>query len=351
MNDSVSEEKPVVEKKPVKAATTEEIVTNFLTALSSYDQCPAQVRPYLKQAAPHIGKLVQKIEDAIPFIYKLYLLALEYWEKLRPYKPELLIPSLVGFVMCFFGGSYLTLIAAVEAYRMVGFDATYNCIVMLIEDFKKIVEATKKDDSEDKDNDGIADVNQISSQQLVTRKMLLFLRTVDPNRLTVAIAGINAGFLAVIATLKIKFAKTITLGNAIGEMIEGPVDHYVLPHIEKVVPDDYRRWVKPTIHYSIRTGAISFAWFIQRIISAFHSAMRGGLMFSRSILAYLSAMDIYHLDDKDTYLDEIVGYGLAALGLFFQLSTGFSLPFPLNILLFPFTLMEYFCIYCVTSFK
>ena len=35
--------------------------------------------------------------------------------------------------------------------------------------------------------------------------------------------------------------------------------------------------------------AISIAWYVQRIISAFHSAIRGGLMCSRGVLAELNS--------------------------------------------------------------
>eukprot|EP01042_Synura_sphagnicola_P018201 gene18201-23014_t len=164
----------------------------------------------------------------------------------------------------------------------------------------------------------------------------------DPHRLTVAVAGINAGFLAVIATLKLEFAKTITLGNSIGSVLEPPAKEYVLPLLEKVMPPEYRKWAWPLISYSIRSVAISIAWFVQRIISAFHSAIRGGLMFSRNIMKYLSDMNIYKINHEESMLDELVGYALAALGLWFQLSMGFAVPFPLNIILFPFTLLEYF---------
>ena len=68
-------------------------------------------------------------------------------------------------------------------------------------------DANSVDDSKDDDNDGIADVLQISNEELMKRKCLLFLRTVDPKRITDAIGGINAGFLAVAATLKMQFAK------------------------------------------------------------------------------------------------------------------------------------------------
>ena len=112
---------------------------------------------------------------------------------LGPYKPELLLPAFAGFIMCFFGGSFLTLIAAFEAYRMCGWEQSYQCVKDLGTDFKKFEEENKIDDSKDDNNDGVADVLQISSSELGTRKVLLFLRSVDPNRLSAALSGLNAG--------------------------------------------------------------------------------------------------------------------------------------------------------------
>ena len=57
--------------------------------------------------------------------------------------------------------------------------------------------------SEDEDGDGVKDVNQISPKELAIRKSLLFLRTVDPNKITAAVYGIQTSFLAVAATLKL----------------------------------------------------------------------------------------------------------------------------------------------------
>lgn len=64
-------------------------------------------------------------------------------------------------------------------------------------------------------------------------------------------------------------------------------------------------------------------------------------MFSRNILEYLSRMGYININHKETYLDEVLGYGMAVLGLWFQLSVGFKLPFPLNIIMFPVTIVEY----------
>ena len=66
-------------------------------------------------------------------------------------------------------------------------------------------------------------------------------------------------------------------------------------------------------------------------------------------MAYLSEMDYYKINADESLLDEVVGYGIAVLGFFFQLRYGFGLPFPLNVLLFPVTMLEYFLMGMVTS--
>lgn len=59
--------------------------------------------------------------------------------------------------------------------------------------------------------------------------------------------------------------------------------------------------------------------------------MAGGIMAARNILEYLSVTNIYHLDHNTTYLDEVAGYGLALLGLLFQLSMGFKVIYLLEL--------------------
>ena len=251
--------------------------------------------------------------------------------------------------MCFFGGDFLTLIAAMEAFRMSGYEATKESIANIAQDFKKIAAENKKDDDADSNGDGVKDVLQITPADLVRRKTMLFIKVADPKRLTDSIAVISATFFAVIATLKLQFAKTITLGCAIGDAISRPADKYILPILEKSLPKEYAKWASPVMHYFIKSLSISVAWTVQRVLSAVHSAMRGGLMFSRNILAYLSKMNYIHIDAEETVLDEVVGYGFALMGIWFQLSLGFSIPFPLNVVLFPFTLLEYTLMWVVNS--
>jgi len=46
-------------------------------------------------------------------------------------------------------------------------------------------------------------------------------------------------------------------------------------------------------------------------------------------------------DDSESYLDEALGFGLAALGFTWQFYTGFTILFPLNLLFIPVDILEW----------
>ena len=86
------------------------------------------------------------------------------------------------------------------------------------------------------------------------------------------------------------------------------------------------------------------------IISAFYSGIRGGKMFSDGLIALLVEHDLMQkvplieqpFDPDESYLDEAIGYTLAACGFAFQFFNAFALPFPLNLIFLPLTIIEWF---------
>jgi hypothetical protein len=48
-------------------------------------------------------------------------------------------------------------------------------------------------------------------------------------------------------------------------------------------------------------------------------------------------------------IEFVLGYLLALCGIVFQLSFGFSLPFPLNVILFPITIIEYMLVWIINN--
>ena len=83
--------------------------------------------------------------------------------------PYDLFYAILGLGLCFFGGHYLASIAAVEAFAMTGWPATKQNLIDVYSSYKKVEAANKKDDAEDEDNNGIADVKEMPSNELVAR--------------------------------------------------------------------------------------------------------------------------------------------------------------------------------------
>ncbi|MED5328833.1 MAG: hypothetical protein VYB98_05535, partial [Actinomycetota bacterium] len=61
------------------------------------------------------------------------------------------------------------------------------------------------------------------------------------------------------------------------------------------------------------------------------SAMRGGLLFSRGLMAYANKTGRLQLRADDSLVDEFVGYFIVALGFYVQWNLGFDLPFMLAV--------------------
>lgn len=100
--------------------------------------------------------------------------------------------------------------------------------------------------------------------------------------------------------------------------------------------------------------AISIAWYINTIITAFTSALTGALLASRALLkiAHRHGVTLNGMipkDDKDTYFDEAASYILAFLGIWFQFKIHFDLPFPINLLLWPMEVAEYMMKWSITK--
>eukprot|EP00607_Mallomonas_marina_P003739 CAMPEP_0182427312 /NCGR_PEP_ID=MMETSP1167-20130531/17021_1 /TAXON_ID=2988 /ORGANISM="Mallomonas Sp, Strain CCMP3275" /LENGTH=344 /DNA_ID=CAMNT_0024609451 /DNA_START=100 /DNA_END=1134 /DNA_ORIENTATION=+ len=326
---------------------TAAVAEKYVESLASAS--PDAIKPYLEKMGPVIGKIINFIEkEIIPLFYILYKKYTEISVMMKPYHLDLLTPAFFGLILCFFGGSYLTLIAAVEAYRISAWSGTSKAARDLYATFESCVEADKKDNQVDEDKDGRADVLDMSGEAVLHRKLSLFAKTVDPDTVTLAIKAISSGFMAVIATLKLRFAAALTLGTSIGEVVDRPAQKYLTPLLHSVLPEEFKRWASYLVSYAVRSTCISLSWVIQRVISAFHSSIRGGHMISRNIIDYLDVMNIYHINPNDTIADEVVGYGLAVIGFLFQLSYGFQLPLILSILMFPFSIAEYFLLWAMS---
>lgn len=295
------------------------------------------------------GPCFNALTVIIPFLIANISWLYRHFQKL----PQNAILFIYGFVFCFFGGTFPTLFAAIQAAKHGGRQTVIQAVAELSDEALIIIEESKKDDDADDDKDGKSDASQLSSRDLMIRKTKLVLRKMNPERVDTALAALYKVWLSVAAVLSIQFARTISLALTIAEFLQKPMDRFVAPVLRVAVPDEYERWIPVLLSWMVKSIAMSFAWYIQSIISAFASALAGGLMMARALYQLLVAHNIKLFgwipeDHTQTYIDEIMQYSFAALGFYTQFKLNFGLPFPLNFILLPFELAEYYIRWTIT---
>jgi len=297
-----------------------------------------------------VAPAIAFVSLVFPYIVQFFQVASNTYSKL----PTNAISALVGLIFCFFGGVYPTLFAAIQAAKHSGGEKLIASIKDLSNEVTVILEASKKDDEIDADGDGIADVNQIDGKALIMRKTGVVLEKCNPDKINTAVGYIYVTWMAVVVTLKVDFARTIALALSISSSLRAPSRSYIEPTLAAIIPAKYNKWVPVILDWTCKSIAMSIAWYIQTIISAFTSATYGGLKFSRSLLKFCNQQGwtfggILPKDHRDTSIDEIFGWMMAALGFYFQYKMGFDVPFPFNIVLWPLETAEWYIRWTITS--
>ena len=202
---------------------------------------------------------------------------------------EDLIPALCGLAMAFFGGVFPDVIAAVVAFRVSGtVKKVTDAFLELGQEATLVLEKSAEEDKAaeaDATQGSASDESKANSgKELLQKKALLVLRTVDPEKVDKSLVAISVGLLAVISTIKLQFARCLALGHSLGATLERPASRYATPLLKDALPGDYHRWIAPGITYSCRLIAMTAAFWLQRIISAVHSAVQGGQLFTSRCL-------------------------------------------------------------------
>jgi len=335
----------------------------------------AKISVYLDGLTAKAGELNPKLENCMvvakPFIVlpiqvamcvaPFYVWALKWAAITYHALPKNSIQAIFGLALCFFGGTYVASIAAIEAFRQMGFDKVVTELSVVYSQVKLVAKNNQADDVEDKDGDGIADVMQITPQELGQRKVFLAMRSIDdPKRLQNAIGALWASYIAVLATLRLEFARTTAFALGIVETVKYPLLRVLstptlmmlnaAPPSMRLSADAAKTWTSTIIESSLVFIAVIFAWYLQMIISAFYSALRGGKMFADGTITLLFENGYMKyvpfiaqpFNPDESFVDETVGYSIAACGFLFQFFSGFALPFPLNIIFLPLSIIEWF---------
>eukprot|EP00913_Durusdinium_trenchii_P032747 g30655.t1 len=106
----------------------------------------------------------------------------------------------------------------------------------------------------------------MGSQELVQHKTILVMQSIaDPKRLQGAVGNLWSAYLAVIATLSLKFAQTTAYALAISEMVKFPVTRVVAPPLAYALGSNLVNWVDVIIDSTLKAIVILLVWFFARI--------------------------------------------------------------------------------------
>lgn len=289
-----------------------------------------------KKFAPHIAMCCMY---AMAGLYYAYLFFKEMQNQLH-HVPENIVYAVIGFVVCFCGSYFPATIAAAEAWYLCGGTEAINCMKMLYAEWQKVHEALLKDGGEELKN--------VSPQDFLVSKTRIVLATVEPETLSKGAVSLYTGWIGVLAICRLQFAKIVTLGERIGSAVYKPASRYE-PYLENLVPNEYKKWVPVLLRWSCKLIAMTMAWTLARAVSAFHSALRGGLLFGRCLVDFLHERNIVSWSSDKAYMDEAIGWVVAGIGLLFQCWYRNGLPFPFNLLLLPVQLIESFIFYSIMA--
>ncbi|EOD41242.1 hypothetical protein EMIHUDRAFT_448732 [Emiliania huxleyi CCMP1516] len=315
-------------------------------------------RPRTRQAIePAVSGLIAVLRVLLPLYWKMYAFGYSVLSKL----PTNAMRMVFGAALCLFGGHFFASVAAIEAFRIFGWEQLRHHVGIVVAEAQSVADASRKDNDVDADENGVADVDEMTSRELLRHKTALAMSTVqDPQRLQAAAGFLWAAYVSVLATLRLEFARTISLALACAEMFEFPITRCFLPGLVALLGPDLQHWGTTIIQSALALVTTLVAIWLQTAISAFYAAVRGGRMFAEGLFALMEEHGLFTdakglpklpcfkegWSPEDSTLDEaasapVVGFTLAGCGFLYQVTTGFELPFPLNLVFLPLTAVEW----------
>jgi hypothetical protein len=286
----------------------------------------------------------------------------------------------VGLCLCFYGGTYVASLAAIEAFRNMGGERLLVDLLFVYGELKGIHQANLKDEAEAAENPD--DDNKTTDElfadekyaEWAQKKVYMGLAVVkEPKRLESAIGSLWSAYIAVLATLRMQFAQVIAFALGMAETVKPLFERILMPVLKYVMDPTLHHWVPTIISSTLNLIAMWIAWIVISIVASVYSGLRGGRMFAIGLMGLIIEHDLVNKiplervknqisgwfeEEKDPktgavtgykgYLDEVIGYSLAAFGIYSQISSGFSISFPLSIVLFPLSVIEWILRYQIT---
>ncbi|CAD2220995.1 hypothetical protein, conserved [Angomonas deanei] len=252
--------------------------------------------------------------------------------------------------MTFFGGFFLMTITVLETLRLVCWEDVKENVKILKENYIIAKRENEKDNALDEDGNGIADVLEIDNQtELILRKIKVLMKSINREQVEKSLRLLSSAILSVIATLKVKSARTLTLSASIANLCHQyiPLDEILInlgKNQTKFSFAEYEKFVPLAEKFIFHVFSFFLASMLSNIITTLHCCAAGAFLLVSYALHI--AKEKHLLEDGLTIKSEktkILILIVTAVGFLFQMSSMESgLPFPFSILLLPLIIIEKF---------
>lgn len=138
-----------------------------------------------------------------PFVDWTYNALIRLWDLMEENHAQDLLVAMYGFALCFFGGVFMTVVAAAEAAHLFGWEKISFALHKLHCEWRTARIAFERDNCRDDDNDGVRDVDRMDARQLASRRLLVLCKSVDPEALVRALLSYANTFCGSLTSLAI----------------------------------------------------------------------------------------------------------------------------------------------------
>ena len=308
-----------------------------------------QYRTQLEQVHKIALKAAAMLDKIAPYFAHVSDYAVVAKEQVNKYHLEEFVPMLIGLALCFFGGAYTMLIAVIETVRLLCWEDLHKSFDVLKRNYEIAAEQNRRDNLVDADGNGIADVQEINRSELFSRKVALFMKSVDIEEVQSAARTIAAAFMSVMAALRVKLARSLALGGSLANMAKEYI--HLEQWLREVLPPDMKKWAGVLSNMIAGAVTMTLATLLSGIISIAHCCIRGSDMFVQHAVRVARERGL--LEDNismESTKEKALVAVVAATGFFWQVSHSDAQPFPINLFLLPLTILEFFLNIFVSGF-
>jgi len=301
---------------------------------------------YVVSMAKLLDNYLPQILRAYSILYEYFDVCIIFWNKNFNANMNHVI---LGFFICFYGGSFPALIAATTAIVQSGqWNTLKKGVNTAYDQFKEACGVLQEDEiikALDKNKDGKVSLEEIvtglneGGKGLFITVIPLVMERVDPNVMNDAITSIWAIWCSVMITFKSIFARQVAMGMQVGNIVSGTVKHLLAPTKIQSLNKESKVWAEYGILIGCKFVGVLVAMFLARLVGGFMCAMQGGEIVAKGMMPMARQFTTLSPHDAKTW-QSIATYTIGGIGFLYQLASGFSINIVLKLLLAPAVISE-----------